>query len=220
MSRLPADPVGRLAVLKAARKSIGRKRPVLNADEMAQVAGMTWRNLKLIIDRDEDFPVLARGDMGVPWQFEAVTVLNHLIAQAQAAQAARERRTATITRLSGLSGAAPVPPNGGQPAGLGSAAEMLQHVRAFAAMVDVQARIRGEKQKQGQLVDAEEVRNLLWDLMTTMQTETLAVSAKLDPAGQWEPTLRAQVDEALRNVLVTVRDRLEQKLGGLGGTRH
>lgn len=217
MPRMPADAEARLVQLRAARKALGRKTVAVNADELGAIVGLTWRRLKQIVDGDPAFPVIARGGMGTPWQFDAGAVLDHLLATAEAAQAERKRRVEKVNRLSGLTEAGTEAPANGQVAAGGSAAELLQQARAISTMIDVQAKVRSEKQKQGRLVEVDAVKALLWEIMSTMQTETLAVSGKLDPAGQWEPTLRAQVDEALRNALVHVRDRLDEKLGKLGG---
>lgn len=218
MSRMPADQTARLEQWRAARKAIGRRKKVrLNAEELAKLLGWTWRYLRQRIDADQDFPVEQRGNMGVPWQFDAAAVLDHLIALASRALQERERRTAEVSRLAGLGGTVVHSP-GDNPAGPGSAArDMLERARAISALLDVQARVRSDKQRLGRLVDVDAAKAVLWEMMTTMQTETLAVSAKLDPAGQWEPSLRAGVDEALRNVLVHVRDKLDEKLGKLGG---
>jgi hypothetical protein len=212
MPRLPADPVGRLAVLEAARAGC-KPGTILNADDMAKVAGMTWRNLKTLIDRDKAFPIRTRGDMGVPWQFSAAKVLNHLIKQAQSAQVDRERRMASVSRLAGLGAAAgALSPGDRASVGSGSAAQMLEGARAVSAVVDAQAKVRGEKQAQGRLVEVEKVSGLLWDMMTTMQTETLAIASKMDPAGQLDPEQRLAIDEHLRNVLLAVRGKVEAAL--------
>lgn len=223
MPRLPADPIGRLAVLEAARKDIGRKKIILNLTEMAKVAGMTERNFTTIVKRDEHLPVKQPGGMGVPWQFEAGKVLDHLIKQARAAQAEREARMARVTRLAGL-GASAGASSSGDPRGAGSGtvargdpADLLASAKAISAMVDTQAKIRGEKQAQGRLVDMERARSVLWAMLTTMQTETLAIASKMDPTGQWEPELRGQVEEELRNVLLGVRTKLETELEKLRG---
>lgn len=213
MTRMPADPVGRLAVLEAARGGLKRGRKVIaNAEEMATIAGMTWRNLKMIIDADPKLPIEQRGDQGVPWQFNARKVLDYMIGSAKAAQRSREARRAEVNRLAGLGATAGSPLNGGDANGSGSAAEMLQEARAISALVDAQAKLRHEKQKQGSLVDRAVVRSLITEMLTTMQTESLAVTAKIDAAGQWDQGLRVQVDEEVRNVLTTVRDKLEQRL--------
>lgn len=210
MTRLPADPVGRLATLEAARVGV-EPGLILNANEMATVAGMSWANLKRIVESDPSFPVAQRGDMGVSWQFDAGKVLDHMIGSAKAERQRREARRADVSRLAGL-GVQPLPPLGGEAGGSGSAAERVQEARAINALIDAQAKLRLEKQKQGELIPRDRVRALLTDLMTTMQTETLAASSRMDPAGQWEPSFRSGVEEELRSVLTTVRDRLEKML--------
>lgn len=215
MPRLPADPVGRLAILEGARAGV-QPGTILNAGEMAEVAGMTWRNLAMIVEADKDFPIVQRGDMGVPWQFDAAAALDHMIGSARSARDVRDARRAEVERLSGLGGASAVASSGGEQAGSGSAAERWTEARAIGALIDAQAKLRAERQKRGLLVDRQKVETLLAAVMSTMQTETLAVSSRMDPAGSWEPGFRAQVDEELRNVLVSVRDRLEKEIEAWG----
>lgn len=212
MPRLPADPIARLAVLEAARAE-AEPDLVVNFADMARIAGMTDRNLKLIIDRDSEFPIVARGDQGVAWQLNVVAVLDHMIGQAEKARGDREAQSARVHRLVGLGETA------GAKAGTNGhpVREMLEGAKAISAMVDAQAKIRAEKQGQGRLVDRSKVEALLWDMMTTMQTETLAIAAKMDPAGQWEPGLKGSVEEELRNVLLAVRGALELKLADWHG---
>jgi hypothetical protein len=155
----------------------------------------------------------------VPWEFDAAAVLDHLIAQARTSRSGREARLAEVSRLAGLGGQAGDLSPSDRPAGVaGSASEMLEGARAIGAMIDAQAKVRGEKQAQGRFVDAEAARSVLWDMMTTMQTETIAVASKMDPAGQWPPELRGQVEEELRNVLLTVRGKLEAGIGAWRGS--
>lgn len=217
MQRKPADPVASLAKLEAARKKV-KKSLTLNAEEMATVAGMTWRNLKLIIEGDPTLPIKSRGDMGVPWEFEAAKVLDHLISRARAARSEREARMAAVTRLAGLGGQAGGQSLSDRPAGVaGSASEMREAAQAVSAVIDAQAKVRAEKTAQGRYVDAEAVRGLLWSMMSTMQTETLAVAGRMDRAGQWPADLRGQIEEELRGVLLSVRSKLEAGLAELHG---
>ena len=220
---LPSDPGARLELLLAARKQIGRKKILLNAEEMAGAAGMSWRNLKTIIDRDPEFPVKRRGSEGVPWEFEAAKALDRMIATARAVIADRERRKARAASLAGIrsSGSASFPAGSANPPGSGSAArEMLEDARAINALVDAQTKMRIERQKQRELLERSEVESLAWDMMTTMQAETMAISSKLDPAGRWDPSFRREVEDELGNVLVTVRSRLERRIEKWNAAKH
>lgn len=213
MPRLPADPVGRLAKLEAARGEC-KPRTILNADEMASVAGMTWRNLKTLIDRDAGFPIKTRGDMGVPWEFAARKVLDHLIKQARAAQAGRERRRADVSRLAGL-GATTGVCSPGDPTGEGAgtaAREMLEEARALDALLSLQTRVRQERERQNQLLDRVKTQEFLWRWLSTLQSEVLAIRQRLDKANALPVEVRRALDDELASILVTMRGALQRDI--------
>lgn len=212
MTRLPADPAGRLAILENARAAI-EPGLIVNASELENVVRLTWKRISKAIDEDSDFPVIARGGMGVSWQFDAAAVLDHLIARTKQRMADREAHQDRASRLAGLGGVAPPSSEAPAPIAMRSdPAETLAQARAINALIDAQAKLRSERVRQGALVERTKVDALLADMMTTMQAETLGVAGKVDRSGQLPPEMRAQIDEELRNVLVTVRDRLERNL--------
>jgi phage terminase Nu1 subunit (DNA packaging protein) len=193
--------------LTAARK---RAKPgeTINAAGLAKLTGSTWRILAKRIEADADFPVLQRGDLGKDWKFEVVAVLDHMIARGKALKAERIRKGATAARLAGVSTG-----KGGTEAVDGSAtpdsaADMASHARALKALTEAQMMSHRLKREQGEYVRADAVRALLHDVMTTMQTEALAVTAKLDPAGVWPAGLRAQVEDEMRTVLLHVQRKV------------
>ncbi|MEA3044564.1 MAG: hypothetical protein QOH47_2402 [Sphingomonadales bacterium] len=214
MPRLPSDPVARLAKLEAARAQIGPDE-TFNGADMARVAGMTWRNMREIVAADPDFPVEKRGSEGVEYVFSGVATLDYMIAQARAVQADRGRRTDRASYLAGLGGdaAAHSPPTA-DGVGPGIAArELRESALAIKDFADARAKMRAERQKNGELLERSEVEGLLWALMTAMQAETMGITSKIDQAGQWEPAFRLQVEDALADVLVRVRARLEATIG-------
>ena len=213
MPRMPADPVGRLAKLEAIRKGIKRG-TVLNAAELEKVLGITWRFLKPMIDEDPNFPVKTRGDMGVPWEFHALKVVDHLIKQARTAQAERERRKERVSLLAGLG-----PPSDGPPLGRngraesGSAATTLEEARALDALLNVQAKVRAEKERQNALLDRDGVQAFLWRWLSTLQSRVLATKNRLDKTGTLPPEVREKLDDELALILVDMRGSLEAEIG-------
>lgn len=218
MSRPPSDPVARLGKLEAARAAI-EPGETFNGNEMARVVGMTWRHFSQLVSADQNFPVQQQGSEGVPFIFNGAAVLEHMIAKAKAAVSQREATTARASRLAGLGGTDG--PLSGRAAGPGSGArEMLEDARAINALADAQAKLRAEKQKQRELVDRAEVQSLVWDMMTTMQAETMGITSKLDRAGQWEPAFREEVEGELGNVLLHVRAKLEKRIAAWDAPKH
>lgn len=205
MSRMPADPVGRLAVLEAARAEV-EPGLILNFAEMAKVAGLTDRGLKLIVDADEAFPIKQRGDMGVPWQLDAAEVLDHLIGQARAAKVEREARTARVTRLAGLGAAVGVSsPSDRNGNGSGAASEGMT-VQDLGKLVQVNRDFQRAKIEQGSLVSASKAEQAAIDYNNVVQSAILDSAQRADPAGIWPPEIRAAWENETRNMLVAIQD--------------
>lgn len=211
MPRVATDPSQFLSTLEAGRAGATPGQEV-NAAALAKATGITWRVLERWIAADEAFPVMLRGRTGEPWCFDLVVVLDYLINKARSLNAGKEARLASAARLAGFDsadGAAPSPEASGGP---DTVAGSANDFRGFKALAETQMITHRLKQMQGDYVRADTVMALLLDLMTTMQTETLAVTAKLDPAGQWPAGHRAAVEAEMRTVLVVVRDKLDASL--------
>lgn len=199
--RTPADPAAKLPLWRAAREKLTPGERV-NAADMAKIAGMSWRNLKLTIDADDAFPVLTRGAEGKPWSFDAAAVLEHLIATAERALAERAARDERIQRMTGL------PESGHGASAVEPAGSIAASARDLKALGEAQMIAHKLKIQQGEYLPRAATVALLNDLMSTMQTETLAAAARIDPAGRLDPATRTQIDEELRTVLTTVQGKL------------
>lgn len=221
--RLPSDPVARLAKLEATRPNV-EPGEILNAEEMAAAAGMVWKNLKAIVDRDPDFPVLRRGGEGTPWQFEAAKALDHMIDRARAVQADRERRRDRVSVLAGLgseTGGGSPSGGDGQSAGSGSAArDMFEDARALSALIDVQAKLRAEKVAQGALLHRDKVESFLWRWLSALQSDVLAIEGRIDKVGMIEPVQREAIKAELATALVSLRGALEREIGKWNAPGH
>ena len=217
MGRLAIDPAVFLPALETGRAAVTAGETV-NASGLARASGITWRLLERWIIADPAFPVLQRGRQGEPWRFDLVQALDYLIAYARGRASARAARGASAARLAGFGGDAsgdvPALPDVPQPIGVSQ--DRAADARGLKALAEAQMTTHKLKQMQGEYFRADEGMALLADLMTTMQTETLAITAKLDPAGQWPADLRSQVEDELRTVLITVRDRLDATLATWG----
>lgn len=191
MSRKSADPSARLKLLQAARR-IARKDDVVNADDMASITKMTWRNLRKIIDADPGFPIQSRGAEGIAWEFQVTAVLDHMIKRCQGEIRANAAKARRLAELAGVT----VPDDDS-----GMSLADLRQINLL--QMDTQRR----KIEQRELVQAGEVRAMMTDFFTMVQSETLATVTQLDPAGQWPAKTRAEVSDHLRTMLVRVHDK-------------
>jgi len=211
MPRIAVSPADYLDKLEAGRKA-AQAGAMVNATEFARATGATWRIVERWIIADPEFPVVQRGRMGEPWRFDLVASLDHLLKRARALAAGRGARLAEVARLAGFGGAEGAAPSPNVSAGPGTAADRATDARGLKALAEAQMMTHRLKQMQGDYVRRDAVEALLDDLMTTIQSETLGITSKLDPAGQWPADLRASVESELRTVLVTVRDKTDGQL--------
>ncbi len=199
MTRKPADPSARLALLKAARRR-AKSQDVLDMSGMAKACGFTNRNLKLTIDSDPDFPILARGGEGVPYQFDAVAVLDHLIAKCNAVLGDRRKRAAKMARLAGVPEL--------ESAAIDDEEPLTAH--EVKAAVDAMMSTHKMRQQQGRYLLRDASVAFFTDYHGQLQSETLGLLGKIDPAGEWSPLVRQKVEDAMRTLLVDLQAKMER----------
>lgn len=195
MARKAPDPSARIALLKAARDNLRKakiKGPV-NADELAKIVGMTWRQLKTYVEPDPDFPCLMRGSEGVAYQFDPKAALDYLIKRFERELEARKQRNKRIAQMAGF------------PEEMADTGLSLEDLRLLDQL---QVNAQRRKIEQGLYVTAAEHEAAVTDLLTTMREETLSAVGRLDPSGKWPAVIRNQVREELRSILVRVHDKL------------
>lgn len=191
MARKSADPTYRLKVYRAAREIV-RRDEVANADEMAKILKMTWRNLRLIIDADPTFPIQSRGAEGVAWEFRVVKVLDHLIKRCRGEIDANADKARRLAELAGVS----VPDD--------AAGMSLADLRQINLLqMDAQRR----KMDQGQWVPRAQVQTLFTNFFSMVQSEHQATAAKIDPSGRLPAEVRAAVQDHMRGLLVRLHDK-------------
>jgi len=205
--RQPADPAARLAVLRAARK-VAKPEDVLGAQEMAAALKMTWRNLKLIIDADDAFPIIRRGGEGVPWRMSAIAVLEHLITGCESALAARGQRQARIDRLSGAPAVKATKRGKAQT----TTEEPPLSIDDMRKLGDVQMNAHKLKMMQGRYVVADANAAMLSDYHRSLQSNVLGLVGKIDPAGQWPAAVRLAVEDGMRTLLVDLQGMMVRYL--------
>jgi hypothetical protein len=198
MSRKAPDPSARIALLKAARANLVKlkiKGP-LNGDEMAKACGVTWRTLKPMLEADPKWPCLMRGSEGVAYQIEPRSFIDYWIKKLEAQLAERRSKAEKIALIAGF---AP------EVAATGLSLEELRQLDAM--QINAQRR----KIEQGTYIPLAKFESIIVDILTTMQTETLATVSRMDPAGKWPPEVRAGVAEAMKSLLVRLHDKLGAK---------
>jgi hypothetical protein len=197
VARRAADPSARIAHLKAAREMV-QPGEVLNAQEFAAAAGMSWRMLKQMIDQDEGWPIKVRGSEGSGWQIEAVPAIDHMIAHYQGKLAERRANMERLRDLAGIE--APV-------------VSPELSISDLRALDQIQNSVQRRKIEQGLYVLASEHREIIGDLMVLFREETMGLIGRVDAAGRWPEGVREEVVEDLRNMLVRTHDKAAVHLG-------
>lgn len=205
------DPSARLQILRPVLAAL-KPGETVKGHDMAQIAQMSWQNFKAtVIDKDPDLPVLFRGGMGVEWQFDAHAVIAHMVAGHEAQIARTNSTAARIAALAGIGPARSESCDGDRPPAMTSL-EIKQTTEALMS----QTRLR---QMQGELVSRAAVADMLSELFSTLQGETLAFIGSHDPAGLLPPHAREAIMDHQRNLLVTLQDKAMATIDRLGERR-
>jgi hypothetical protein len=191
--RKPADPTARLALLTAARAQV-EPGTILNAADMARVAGMTWRNLNITIERDPAFPVVKRGSEGIAWEFNAAAAIDHMIGVCRSVIADNDQHAARIARMAGMD----------VPASIGAGLSLQD----FTIVDRLQREAQRRKIEQRDYVPRREVERLVEGMLGLVQNNMIGRAGKLDPAGKWPAQIRAEIVEEDRSFLVRLHDHL------------
>jgi hypothetical protein len=199
VARRAPDPSARIALLKAARKSLvaSKIKGPVNADEMAKIAGLTWRALKVQVEADPEWPCLMRGSEGVAYQFDPKAVLDHMVRRHEEKLKHRTSRNRDIARLAGIS------PD------LADTGMTLDELRVLDQL---QVSTQKRKIEQGAYVPLADYEAVIADMLTTIQSEILSTVGRLDPSGKWPAQIRHQVREEGRSLLVRLHDKLAAML--------
>lgn len=221
MPRLNTDLTRNLKIMKASRRKLDGPR-LVQGTEIAELLGLTWRILQARIKRDPQFPIVERGANGKAWTFEAVAVLDYMIADTQRLGAQRKARAEKTSRLAGFrSGDADTDGTGFDvDASVDSSADTAAQARALNALSQSQMTAHRLKQMQGEYVRADDHSRVIATIMSTMQVEILSVASKLDPAGLWTPDLRKSVEDAMKNALLATKAACDRELRALRAASH
>ncbi len=191
-------PIIMKARLQAALRRVKPKDVLMAAGEgsFSELVGMTWGGLKRgWIDPDPDFPLEVRGGNGVKWQIRAVKAINHMIKRCDEKIAANERLNERNAQMAAVE----LP-----------ADERSADITEVAKLVDTTLKVQGAKEKQGHFIPASEVSSFIAGYNAAAVNGVMGISMQVDPTGLLSPEIRAAMDDYLRAVAVTMRDKTEQ----------
>lgn len=208
MARKIADPTERLRLLSA-RREVATPEDIVNAEEMAQIAGITWRNLKIQIDQDPHFPIRKRGAEGSAWEFSVIDVLDHMIGQLRSKIERRDERERRKHELIGAVAEEEIP------SGL--------TLSDFSEINRIQTDMQRRKIEQGLWIEKSRHVEVITAIFMTIQQRITAWPSKLDAAGLLPPDVRAAMKDESRTLLVDIHDALGESLAehvrSTGGNR-
>lgn len=192
MARPAKKHAARLVRLEAARAKVAAlpRGALLTSEPMAKVLGMRWPALRTMcneLDGFEESGAFERGSNGLKYTFCPVRTLWFLIDHFRAESEAEVEKAERVSAMVMGPEADPAP-------GLD-----LDDMRKI---LDLQDRLMSTRDRAGELTNANVVATGLNKVFSRMQEVALNSPQELDPAGQWSPTVRAQVDRAIQNLLL------------------
>lgn len=208
MARPATSPAARLRRLDAAKaKAAKLKRgTVLSASPMAELLGVSWPTLR---DWCDDVPgfaesgVFTRGGNGVEWEFQPGRTIAFLSGHFKREQAASAKRARRVRQAVGGKALADVPDD--------------YSLDELGKMVRLSRELREERERQGQLVEAEKVRVALRLMMSRIQSAALRAAQEQDPNGRWAPDMRESFENATHAWLLAAERAGQDVLAELNG---
>jgi hypothetical protein len=178
------------ARVKAAELARGA---VLDAEPMRKLLGLSWPALKkwcADIPALEDKGAVVRGGNGIPWQFKPLRTIDLLTQHFEKERKASAAKAKRIRHIA-----------------MGPAAATIDEdlsLDDLAKMLKLQAQFREEREAQGRLVDAEQVRAAGQQYHIVTQQAILQGAQRIDPNGRLPPELRDTIETELRSILALV----------------
>jgi hypothetical protein len=195
-----SDPTQLLRRLEAALKK-AKPRDVVSLSPMAQMCGMTARNLQVTyIDQDPNFPIQKRGGEGVAWELRPTVVLRYLIKRTKAKEAEVARKAHRIAEMTGVK----------------VDSDQRFDVGDLSKLIDLTLKTQKAKQDQGAYVPAEKMAQFVADYNRTLSSGLLSIPGKVDEVGRIPVEVRAAIDEHIRALAVAMTARAEKFLGEYG----
>jgi hypothetical protein len=224
MPRIATDLTPLLPTLRAAREAI-ESGALVQGTRLAELAGTTWRVLKKRIIRDATFPVVERGVNGRAWTFDAAAALDHMIAGLERQTKGKQKRAAMVARQSGMAFDPVDLPDVDDPLSDDAPAmddpmDVAASARSISLLANAQMQTHRLKQMQGEFVRADDHTRVIATIMSTMQTETLAIASKVDPAGTLPVEVRGQLEDELKNVLLAVKSACDKDLRAISARKN
>lgn len=195
--------IGRIATMRR-QASIG---DTANLTTLAKGLGLTPAYLRRQhIVGDQEFPLPEDGKEGRDYEFDVLGVLNHLFWRAHERREKEQAAAARVARLTGSRRG-----DGAEPTvdadGLGTVS-----VSDLGRLIDVNQKLMRAKQEQGQWMPRGRVSDFMIGYNSEVQSGILGTEQKVDPLGQLPVEIRVTIHEHLRQLCVSLSERVEKFL--------
>ncbi|MGH6719361.1 MAG: hypothetical protein ACREER_08585 [Alphaproteobacteria bacterium] len=174
----------------------------VNLGELAGVLGLTEVTLRKWLTRYPDFPVLARGDHGVAYRFDARAVKGWIDEHRAARDEAAEERQAELAQLQ-------LELTGGQ-APDGDRALTAKERKEALEVAYAEAKWR---QVKGELVEVAELDRALDELFVVLRVDVMRLPERLRLMAALDREALAEVDTQCRATLDAAEGRIRDRFG-------
>lgn len=210
MPRSPTSPAVRLDRLRKAKDRLGdlKRGETLSAKPMAEFLGVTWKVLREWCDEIpelEDKGAFVRGGNGIEWVFKPRPMITGLIKHFEAMVKDRTEKARRVKKLVGGDALNDIPDD--------------FDLDQIAKMVRIAGQLREERERQGELIEAETARTAINAMMTRMQQAGLKAAREQDPTGTFPPQIASKFEDAINTVILHMAQAGQDCLKALrGGT--
>ena len=196
MPRSPTSPATRIEKLGIARtraKTELKRGETLSAAPMAGLLGVTWKTLSGWCDDIDGFAesgAFDRGGEGIEYVFRPLKTIDYLIKHFTAEREARAMRARRTRKLAAGNALDDLPDD--------------YSLEEIAKIVTTAAKVREERERQGQLVEAGKVTNAVREAFSKMQQAGLRSAQEQDPTGLWPVEIRESFEDAINSVILSM----------------
>ncbi|QZP06809.1 hypothetical protein [Caenibius sp. WL] len=192
---------------KAKERAAALKRgETMTAQPMAKFLGVSWPVLRGWCDEVEGFEqsgAFERGANGIEYTFRPRKTVDHLLKHFKTladTAAARSRRTKRIIAGAALDA---VPDD--------------YSIDEMNKMFALSMRVQESRERQGQLVEAGSLLEMLRRVFSEMQQAALRAVQEHDPTGQWPVEVRENVENVSRSILLAQERAAQRCLRNMNG---
>lgn len=186
-------PAERLAILLAARKTVKRGQ-IVQAQPAAKLVGMSWHSFRDVLRKNPEFQTsgaVIAGAEGKAYRIDAAKMLDVF---ADLCRAEIEDREAKASRQAAAIGVT-----------RGTSGGEVMSLSDMKTAVGLKRELRQEQVAQGDLVDANAMRDAAMGYNAKVQETILSAAQKADPNGRWPTEHRVMWENATRDMLIAVQ---------------